>query len=45
MKIFFNARKKEFDILFMYYWTHDIYNDDNYWQEYREAVFPAIKDV
>jgi len=43
-KSFIKGRKQEFEILFMYYWLHDIEGDDDgYWQEYLKAVLPAIK--
>lgn len=42
-KSFTKGRKQEFEILFMYYWLHDMVGDDEgYWQEYLEAVLPAL---
>jgi hypothetical protein len=43
-KSFTKGRKQEFEILFMYYWLHDMEGDDEgYWQEYLETVLPALK--
>ncbi|KAF1682808.1 hypothetical protein [Veillonella sp. R32] len=42
-KSFTKGRKQEFEILFMYYWIHDMEGDDDYWQEYLEMVLPAFK--
>jgi hypothetical protein len=43
-KSFIKGRKQEFEILFMYYWLHDMEGDDEgYWQEYLEKVLPSIK--
>ena len=42
-KSFTKGRKQEFEILFMYYWLHDMEGDNDYWQEYLEAVLPALK--
>lgn len=33
-KSFIKGRKQEFEILFMYYWIHDMEGDNDYWQEY-----------
>lgn len=27
----------------MYYWLHDMEGDNDYWQEYLEAVLPALR--
>ena len=44
-KPFIKGRKQEFEILFMYYWLHDMEGDDEgYWQSYLETVLPAIKN-
>lgn len=37
------GRKQELEILFMYYWLHDMEGDNDYWQEYLETVLPALK--
>lgn len=43
-KSFIKSRKQEFEILFMYYWLHDMEGDDEgYWQGYLEKVLPSIK--
>ena len=42
-KSFTKERKQEFEILFMYYWLHDMEGDNDYWQEYLEMVLPALK--
>lgn len=42
-KSFIKGRKQELEILFMYYWLHDMEGDNDYWQEYLEAVLPALK--
>jgi hypothetical protein len=42
-KSFIKGRKQEFEILFMYYWTHDIEGDTDYWQEYLESVLPSLR--
>ncbi|WP_346936031.1 hypothetical protein [Clostridium sp.] len=42
-KSFTKGKKQEFEILFMYYWLHDMEGDNDYWQEYLEAVLPALK--
>ena len=42
-KTFVKGRKQEFEILFMYYWLHDMEGDSDYWQEYLETVLPALK--
>lgn len=41
-KSFVKGRKQELEILFMYYWLHDMEGDNDYWQEYLEAVLPAL---
>lgn len=43
-KSFTKGRKQEFEILLMYYWLHDMEGDNDYWQEYLEAVLPALKE-
>lgn len=44
-KSFIKGRKQEFEILFMYYWLHDMEGDDEgYWQEYLHKVLPALKE-
>ena len=43
-KSFIKGRKQEFEILFMYYWLHDMEGDDEgYWQGYLEKVLLSIK--
>ena len=43
-KTFIRGRKQEFEIIFMYYWLHDIEGDnEGYWQAYLEAVLPALE--
>jgi hypothetical protein len=43
-KPFIKGRKQEFEILFMYYWLHDMVGDDEgYWQQYLETVLPACQ--
>lgn len=43
-KSFIKGRKQEFEILFMYYWLHDMVGDDEgYWDEYLGAVLPALE--
>jgi tetrahydromethanopterin S-methyltransferase subunit G len=43
-KSFIKGRKQELEILFMYYWLHDMEGDDEgYWQEYLEMVLPALE--
>ena len=45
-KSFIKGRKQEFEILFMYYWLHDMESDDErYWQEYLEMVLPALRKL
>lgn len=39
-KSFTKGKKQEFEILFMYYWLHDMEGDNDYWQEYLEMVLP-----
>lgn len=41
-KLFVKGRKQELEILFMYYWLHDMEGDNDYWQEYLETVLPAL---
>ena len=43
-KSFIKGRKQELEILFMYYWIHDIEGDKEYWQEYLEKVLPDLKE-
>ncbi len=41
-KSFTKGRKQDLEILFMYYWLHDIEgDDDNYWDEYLKKVLPV----
>lgn len=42
-KSFIKGRKQEIEILFMYYWIHDMEGDNDYWQEYLEIVLPGLK--
>lgn len=43
-KPFIKGRKQELEILFMYYWLHDMEGDDEgYWHEYLEKVLPGLK--
>ena len=43
-KTFIKGRKQEFEIVFMYYWLHEIVGDDEgYWQDYLEVVLPALE--
>ena len=42
-KSFVKGRKQEIEILFMYYWIHDMEGDNDYWQEYLETVLPGLK--
>lgn len=42
-KSFIKGRKQEIEILFMYYWLHDMEGDNDYWQEYLVTVLPALK--
>lgn len=37
-KTFVKGKKQEFEILFMYYWLHDITSDDDYWQKYLNTI-------
>lgn len=37
-KPFTKGKKQEFEILFMYYWLHEIDSDDDYWQKYLDKV-------
>jgi len=44
VKSFIKGRKQELEILFMYYWLHDLEGDDEgYWQQYLSNVLPALK--
>lgn len=44
-KSFIKGRKQELEILFMYYWLHDLEGDDEgYWQEYLETVLPRLNN-
>ena len=42
-KSFTKGKKQEFEVLFMYYWLHDMEGDNDYWQEYLEEVLPGLK--
>ncbi|NMB20903.1 MAG: hypothetical protein GX979_08545 [Firmicutes bacterium] len=43
-KAFIKGRKQEFEIIFMYYWLHEIEGDsEGYWQAYLDAVLPALE--
>lgn len=42
-KSFIKGRKQELEILFMYYWLHDMEGDSDYWQEYLEVVLPVLQ--
>jgi hypothetical protein len=42
-KSFIKVRKQELEILFMYYWLHDIEGDEDYWQDYLEIVLTAME--
>ena len=42
-KSFVKGRKQEIEILFMYYWIHDMEGDNDYWKEYLETVLPGLK--
>ena len=42
-KSFIKGRKQELEILFMYYWLHDMEGDSDYWQEYLEMVLLGLK--
>ena len=43
-KSFIKGRKQELEILFMYYWLHDLEGDDDgYWQQYLETVLPVLE--
>lgn len=43
-KPFIKGRKQELEILFMYYWLHDMEGDDEeYWQEYLDMALPGLK--
>lgn len=37
-KPFTKGKKQQFEILFMYYWLHEVERDDEYWQEYLDKV-------
>ena len=42
-KIIYKRKKAEIEILFMYYWLHDMEGDEEgYWQQYLETVLPAL---
>jgi hypothetical protein len=41
-KKFIKGRKQEFEVVMMYYWTHQIDGDDVYWDEYLNLVLPSI---
>lgn len=42
-KPFTRGRKQEFEILFMYFWAHDLEGDDEgYYNKYLEAVLPKL---
>ena len=43
-KSFIKGRKQELEILFMYYWLHDMQGDSDYWNEYLEMVLPTLKE-
>lgn len=43
-KPFIKGKKQELEILFMYYWLHDMEDDNDYWQEYLDAVLPPIQN-
>lgn len=44
-KPFIKGKKQELEILFMYYWLHDLEGDDEgYWQSYLETVLPALNE-
>lgn len=44
-KPFIKGRKQELEILFMYYWLHDMEGDnEGYWQEYLDMVLPGFKN-
>ncbi|MBB6698668.1 hypothetical protein [Clostridium algidicarnis] len=42
-KSFIKGKKQELEILFMYYWLHDMEGDNDYWQEYLGAVLSALQ--
>ena len=41
-KSFTIDRKKEFEILLMYYWTHKVDTDKEYWQVYLDKALNNI---
>ena len=42
-KSFTKGKKQEFEIILMYFWLHSINGDeDGYWQDYLEKVFPSL---
>lgn len=40
-KPFTKGKKQEFEILFMYYWLHEMDSDEEYWQEYISKVLKS----
>jgi len=45
-KSFIKGKKQEFEILFMYYWLHDMEGDDEgYWQQYLEMILPSLNKI
>lgn len=42
-KPFIKGKKQELEMLFMYYWLHDMEFDNDYWQEYLDTVLPGLK--
>ena len=44
-KSFIRGRKKEFEILFMYFWMHYIDHDEEYWKVYLSKVLPSYIDI
>ena len=43
-KSFIKGKKQELEILFMYYWLHDMEGDDDYWYEYLNKVLPFLNE-
>jgi len=42
-KSFTRGRKQEFEVMFMYFWVHDLEGDDEgYWNKYLESVLPKL---
>jgi hypothetical protein len=41
-KEFTVGKKQEFEVLFMYFWTHNILLDEEYWEEYSSKVIPTL---